>query len=64
MPRKISRKLKILCYLGLNIGGLVLLAAIALENAPVREVVIGLASLGLMNFCFWYSFRMKEREQL
>jgi hypothetical protein len=61
MPKKITRKLRIFCYLGLNIGSLVLLAITALENASFLKLLIGLTSLVFMNFCFWYMFRMKER---
>jgi hypothetical protein len=62
MGKKVSWKLKLFCYLGLNLGSLVLLAIDLLENASVRDCVASIAGLVFMNFLFWFMFRTKDKE--
>ena len=59
--KKVSFKLKLFCYLGLNLGALTLSAAYLLEGAPVETTLSILIGLVVMNLVFWYLFRMRDR---
>jgi hypothetical protein len=64
MSKKVSRTLKVFCYVCLNLSSLLLLAMKAIEDPSFRTILVGLASLAFMNFLFSVMFRMKDKEQM
>jgi hypothetical protein len=61
-PKKLSLKFKLLVYLGWNISTLLLSAINVLQGAsPGMTLLIFLGNVVVMNFCFWYLFRARDR---
>jgi hypothetical protein len=63
MNSKKLKKVKVICFVGINFGILVLTLASILESVSIeRSALVGLSSLIWWNFLIWFLFRMKEKE--
>jgi hypothetical protein len=67
---KVTRRLKALVYAGWNVGWFILSATRFIDGAPAHpdldrylrvSLICYLASAGVMNFLFWYLFRMRDK---
>jgi hypothetical protein len=51
-------------YVGWNVATFLLAAIIFIQDYPAKATIIALTYLGnvmVMNFCFWYLFRSRDR---
>jgi hypothetical protein len=59
--KKVSKKVKVIVYAGMNIGVFIWGAAYCLESASLgRSVIVLISSLGLINVFIWSGFRAKN----
>jgi 4-hydroxybenzoate polyprenyltransferase len=61
-PKRVSKRLKVLLYVGINFGNLVLFGAQLLEQPSEFRLVVLLLALAFWNLLFWFMFRMKDKE--
>jgi hypothetical protein len=61
-PKRLSLKFKLFCYLGYDLGTLILAVASLLQGAPPERILfIYLENVVVMNFVFWYLFQTRDR---
>jgi len=61
-PRRVSKRVKIFCYVGINFGSIVLFGFVFLEQpSAIRLSLLFLAPM-FWNLLLWLMFRMKDRE--
>jgi hypothetical protein len=59
---KVSLKLKVFCYAGINLGILITSVGKLLDGASVQgSLIVYLASAASMNLLLWIMFRMKDK---
>jgi hypothetical protein len=61
-PKRLSLGFKLFCYLGYDLGTLILSVAFLLQGAPPeRTLFIYLGNVIVMNFVFWMGFKSRDR---
>jgi hypothetical protein len=65
-PKKVSVKVKIFCYVAVNVGIILTEGISALENrvSPERGLILFVASVAWVNFLFWFLFRMRDKNSV
>jgi 4-hydroxybenzoate polyprenyltransferase len=61
-PKRVSRRLRVLLYVGINFGNLVVFGAQLLDGPSEFRLAILLLTLAFWNLLFWFMFRMKDKE--